>query len=138
MCTYDGAPAFVLAGADVVVVGYFSAREREFAALMDAGAGAVAAAGGRVVGRIVRRRGVSGGGAAKMGLPYSSRTLLSYGKVREVAELCERTGADAAVFLTALTARQRRALMKILGCPVVSSQDAEDAKAVERGKGAGR
>ncbi|MFF1919946.1 hypothetical protein ACFVW8_05150 [Streptomyces sp. NPDC058221] len=112
-----------VAGADVVVVGYFSAKEKGFASLMDAAVADVTALGGRVVGRIVQRRGVSGGGAGKMGLPYSSRTLMSYGKVREVAETCARTDADAAVFLTVpavLTERQRRVLTAVLGCPAVS------------------
>ncbi|MFD0020360.1 hypothetical protein [Streptomyces sp. NPDC058382] len=116
-----GSPA--VAGADVVVVGYFSAKQKDFADLMDSAVADVTALGGRVVGRIVQRRGVSGGGAEKMGLPYSSRTLMSYGKVREAAELCARTDADVAVFLTvpsSLTERQRRVLAVLLGCPVVS------------------
>ncbi|WP_323181343.1 hypothetical protein [Streptomyces sp. NBC_00154] len=59
-----------------------------------------------------------------MALPYSSRTLLSYGKVRETAALCEQTDADAAVFLSPLTGRQRRALTRMLGCSAVSLADA--------------
>ncbi|MFB9511556.1 hypothetical protein ACFFS2_40955 [Streptomyces aurantiacus] len=120
----DGAvPAgtgFVLAGADVLVAGYFSAKQKDFAALMDAAATALTARGARVVGLIVQRRGVSNGGAGKMGLPYSSRTLMSYGKVREVAALCERSGADAVVFLNDLTPRQYVALSRSFGCPAVS------------------
>ncbi|KOU22565.1 hypothetical protein ADK51_19945 [Streptomyces sp. WM6368] len=79
--------------------------------------------GVRVVGRIVQRRGVSDGGVKKMALPFSSRTLLSYGKVREVAALCEQTDADAALFLSTLTERQRRVLTGMLGCPAVSLAD---------------
>lgn len=103
-----------------MIVGYFSGKEKDFDQRMDAAADAVTAAGARVVGRIVQRRGVSGGGVRKMGLPYSSRTLMSYGKIREAAGLCERTGADAAVFLAALTGRQRRTLTSVLGCPAVA------------------
>ncbi|WP_247706128.1 hypothetical protein [Streptomyces liliiviolaceus] len=115
--------AFAVEGADVVLVGYFSGRQKDFAASMDAAARALTERGARVVGRIVQRRGVSAGGVGKMTLPYSSRTLLSYGKVRETAELCARTEADAAVFLTPLTERQRHVLPRLLGRPAVSLAD---------------
>ncbi|MET7488961.1 hypothetical protein [Streptomyces sp. NPDC005538] len=55
-----------------------------------------------------------------MGLPYSSRTLLSYGKVREVAQACDRADADAVIFLASLTERQQRTLTDMLGRPAVS------------------
>ncbi|MGW5867092.1 hypothetical protein ACWFRJ_33570 [Streptomyces sp. NPDC055239] len=116
------APAMV-EGADVVLVGYFSGKQKDFAVLMDTAAQQATEHGVRVVGRIVQRRGVSDGGARKMPLPYSSRTLLSYGKVREVAALCEQTNADAALFLSTLTERQRRVLTEMLGCPAVSLAD---------------
>jgi 50S ribosomal subunit-associated GTPase HflX len=108
----------------VVIVGYFSGKQRDWAALMDAAARALEERGARVVGRIVQRRGVSAGGVKKMALPYSSRTLLTYGKVREAATLRERTNADAAVFVGDLTQRQRRVLTGMLGCPAVSLADA--------------
>jgi 50S ribosomal subunit-associated GTPase HflX len=109
-----------LAGADVVIVGYFSAKVKDFVALMDSAAEELTARGAQVVGRIVQRRGVSDGGVRKMDLPYSSRTLLSRGKVREVAAACERADADVAVFVASLTAHQRRVLTAILGCPAIS------------------
>ncbi|MFJ7125882.1 hypothetical protein [Streptomyces sp. NPDC098101] len=112
-------PPFDVVGADVVLVGYFSARQRDFAALMDAAAAGLAARGARVVARAVQRRGVSHGGARKMSLPFSSRTLLSGGKVHEVAEIRERAEADAVVFLNRLTAHQRLSLRGLFGCPVV-------------------
>ncbi|MFE7097800.1 hypothetical protein [Streptomyces erythrochromogenes] len=118
-----GPTALVVAGADVVVVGFFSVKQKDFAALMDAAAAALTARGARVVGRIVQRRGVSDGGVARMSRPFSSRTVLRYGKVREAADLCERTAADAAVFLTPLTERQRRVLTAMLGRPAVSLAD---------------
>ncbi len=107
----------------MVVVGYFSAKERDFGTAMASAAAELAARGARVVGQIVQRRGVSDGGARKMGLPFSSRTLLSYGKVREVAEACEQADADAAIFVVTLTERQRRTLTTMLGCPAVSLSD---------------
>ncbi|MFJ5214933.1 hypothetical protein ACIP98_09470 [Streptomyces sp. NPDC088354] len=107
-------------GADVVVVGYFSAKEKDFVTLMNSAATGLAVRGARVVGQIVQRRGVSDGGVQKMALPFSSRTLLSHGKVLEVAEACERADADAAVFVAALSGRQQRALTALLGCPAVS------------------
>ncbi|WP_406472235.1 hypothetical protein [Streptomyces sp. NBC_01615] len=120
---HQDAPALTVAGADVVLVGYFSAKQKDFAALMDSAAAEMTARGARVVGRITQRRGVSGGGVKKMALPYSSRTLLSRGKAREAAEVCERTDADAAVFLTPLTSltdHQVRVLATLFGCSVVS------------------
>ncbi|WP_254047250.1 hypothetical protein [Streptomyces aureus] len=114
-------------GARVVLVGYFSAKERNFGALMDSAAVDLAARGARIVGRFVQRRGVSDGGVAKMGLPFSSRTLLRSGKVREVAAACEEARADAAVFVAPLTEPQRRALTVLLGCPTLSLVEALDA-----------
>ncbi len=107
-----------------MIVGYFSGKQKDFGALMDTAAQELGTRGARVVGRIVQRRGVSDGGAEKMALPYSSRTLLTYGKVREAAVLCERTNADAAVFVGCLTQRQRHALTGMLGCSAVSLADA--------------
>jgi 50S ribosomal subunit-associated GTPase HflX len=108
---------------EVVIVGYFSGREKDHAAQMDAAARELSALGARVVGRIAQRRGVSRGGARKMGLPLSPRTLLGGGKAREAAALRERTGADAAVFLSPLSPQQRRVLTELLGCPVLSLAD---------------
>lgn len=113
-----GSPVAV-AGARVVVVGYFSAKEKKHVALMDAADAELTACGARVVGRIVQRRGVSSGGVRKMPLPYSSRTLLSSGKIREVAETCEESDADVVVFVAALTEHQQRVLTGLLGRPVM-------------------
>ncbi|MFG3309993.1 hypothetical protein [Streptomyces wuyuanensis] len=110
-------------GADVVLVGYFSAKQKDFDALMASAATELAAHGARVVVQIVQRRGVSDGGVQKMGLPYSSRTLLSYGKVREVAQACDQVKADAVIFLATLTERQQRTLTDLLGRPALSLAD---------------
>lgn len=64
-----------------------------------------------------------------MGSPYSSGTVLSSGKVREAVELCERTGADAVVFVTPLTEHQRRVLTGIFARPAASLADALRAHA---------
>jgi 50S ribosomal subunit-associated GTPase HflX len=103
-----------------VIVGYFSARQKDLSVRMEAAAADLTARGARVVGRVVQRRGVSNGGVRRMTLPYSSRTLLSSGKAREVAALCEESGADAVIFLNALTEHQRRVLTEAFGCPAVS------------------
>ncbi|MFK0285128.1 hypothetical protein ACIQVL_32310 [Streptomyces sp. NPDC090499] len=113
-----------VADADVVLVGCFSAKQKDFETVMASAAAELAARGARVVARIVQRRGVSDGGVRKTGLPFSSRTLLRYGKVREVAQVCDRAGADAVIFVTALTERQRRTLTELLGRPAVSLSDA--------------
>ena len=116
-----------MAGANVMIVGYFSAKEKSYVALMDAAASELTARGARIVGRTVQRRGVSGGGVKKMALPYSSRTLLSSGKVREVAAACEGADADVVVFVAALTGHQQRVLTGILGRPTVSLSETRAA-----------
>ncbi|MGW7264450.1 HflX-like GTP-binding protein [Streptomyces sp. NPDC054842] len=110
-------------GADVVLVGYFSAKQKDFETLMASAAGELAARGARVGVQMVQRRGVSAGGVQRMGLPYSSRTLLSYGKVREVAQACDQANADAVIFVASLTERQQRTLTGLLGRPAVSLSD---------------
>ncbi|WP_406192370.1 hypothetical protein OH807_00810 [Kitasatospora sp. NBC_01560] len=114
---------FTAVGADVVLVGYFSAKQKDFETLMASASTELAARGARVVVQMVQRRGVSDGGVQKMGLPYSSRTLLSYGKVREVAQACDQANADAVIFVASLTERQQRALTDMLGRPAVSLSD---------------
>ncbi|MFF2041086.1 hypothetical protein ACFVVX_11700 [Kitasatospora sp. NPDC058170] len=114
---------FTAVGADVVLVGYFSAKQKDFETLMASAATELAARGARVVVQMVQRRGVSDGGVQKMGLPYSSRTLLSHGKVREVAQACDQADADAVIFVASLTERQQRALTDMLGRPAVSLSD---------------
>ena len=116
--------------ADVLIAGLFSAKRKDHAALMDDLAAEVTELGGRVVRRFVQRRGVSGGkkgrapgGQANMDQPYSSRTLMSTGKVREIAEARTETQAVAVVFANQLTSRQRTALTHILGCPALSRSD---------------
>ncbi len=83
----------------------------------------LAAHSARVVAQIVQRRGVSDGGVRKMSLPCSSRTLLSRGKVREVAQACDQANADAVIFVASLTEHQRRTLTDMLGRPAVSLSD---------------
>ncbi|MFD3891223.1 hypothetical protein [Streptomyces sp. enrichment culture] len=70
-----------------------------------------------------QRRGVSDGGVRKMSLPFSSRTLLRQGKVREVAHAADRTDADAVVFTNSLTEHQRLSLTALLGRPAVGLAD---------------
>ncbi len=113
----------MLAGVDVALVGLFSARDREFGAKLDVLAAAVEAYGGQVVSRHVQRRGVSHGGAAKMALPFSRRTLLSPGKAREVAQACRTTEVAVAVFANPLTEHQQAVLSEMFGCLVFSGED---------------
>ncbi len=58
-----------------------------------------------------------------MDRPYSSRTLMSTGKVREIAAVRVETHTRAVVFANELTARQRAVLSELLGCPVFSYGD---------------
>ena len=106
-----------------MLVGLFSAKDKEVDAKLDLLAARVEALGGRVVGRHIQRRGVSRGGARKMASPLSRRTLLSSGKVREVADACRAAGVAVAVFVNPLTEHQRTVLGDMFGCPVVSGDD---------------
>ena len=119
----SGPPISVLAGADVVLVGLFSAKEREFGLKLELLATAVEAHGGRVVSQHFQRRGVSHGGAAKMTEAFSRRTLLSPGKAREIAQACRAAKADVAVFVNPLTNHQRAVLGDLFGCLVISGED---------------
>ncbi|GAA2145336.1 HflX-like GTP-binding protein [Actinomadura napierensis] len=100
--------------------------------------------GGRVVEQFVQRRGVSGnkkgrapGGKANMDRPYSSRTLMSTGKVDEIAAVRVETDAKAVVFANELTTRQRAVLAELLGCPVFSHGDLCTPKTTDLPNGAG-
>lgn len=127
-----------LDGADVVVVGLFSAKDRDWEEQLDDLAALVGAHGGRVVGRHRQRRGASDrwrqrpGGAARMSQPFSRRTLLSGGKVREVAAAVRAVHADAVVFVNALTSVQRTVLTGALGCVVFSRDDILDGPGTAR------
>ncbi|AEV85621.1 hypothetical protein ACWT_4599 [Actinoplanes sp. SE50] len=118
-----------LDGADVVLIGLFSAREKRYETTLDEIAALVEARGGRVVARYVQRRGASDrwkrrpGGSRRMSQPFSRRTLLTHGKVREIARACAEADIDAAVFVNTLTHRQRSVLAGILGCLIVSGDD---------------
>ncbi|GAA2650478.1 HflX-like GTP-binding protein [Paractinoplanes durhamensis] len=118
-----------LDGADVVIVGLFSAKEKDFELRLDRLAALVEACGGRVVGRHVQRRGASDrwkerpGGAARMSEPFSRRTLLTEGKVREIAEACRAADIDAVAFVNTLTPVQQTVLTELLGRPVFSGTE---------------
>ncbi|NUS55659.1 MAG: hypothetical protein HOV66_12510 [Streptomycetaceae bacterium] len=107
----------------VVLVGLFSARDRDYEARLDAIAARVEALGGRVVGRFAQRRGVSHGGVRLMGRPLSRRFVVGPGKVREIAAACAERDADGVVFANDLDAYHRRWLYQALGVPVLSEAD---------------
>lgn len=118
-----------LDGADVVLIGLFSAKEKQYEARLDEFAALVEARGGRVVARYVQRRGASDrwkrrpGGSLRMSEPFSRRTLLTHGKLREIAQACREANIDATVFVNTLTHRQRSVLSEILGCLILSGED---------------
>lgn len=109
-----------VAGADIVVVGFFSAREPDYATRMDDAANAVATLGGRVVATFTQRRGVSAGGVRLMARPFSPRTLFSAGKVGEIATACAELAADAVVVVNQLTPHQRAVLTEAFGRSTIS------------------
>lgn len=107
-----------LDGTNVVLIGYFSAKVKDYAAIMDSAAAELTLRGAQIIERFVQRRGVSDGGVEKMDLPFSSRTLLSPGKVSEIAAACQT--ADLVVLIASPTGHQQRNLTAMLGCPVLS------------------
>jgi 50S ribosomal subunit-associated GTPase HflX len=119
----------VLAGADVLIVGLFSAKQKDYEAVIDAIATLATARGAHVLDRIVQRRGVSDGGVAVMARPFSRRTLLRAGKVREIAHRCQADQIGAVIVVNPLTNRQRHILEEQLGCPVLTRTDLEPAAA---------
>ncbi|MFJ5552201.1 hypothetical protein [Streptomyces sp. NPDC093225] len=128
----------LVAGAGVVLVGFFSGKQKDFATLMDAAEADLTSRGIRVLGRAVQRRGVQDGGVRNMSRPLSRRTVIRSGKAREVAALREATGAQAVVFLHPLTEHQRRVLSDLFGCPVVSLSTATGSAPPPDGDGPGR
>jgi 50S ribosomal subunit-associated GTPase HflX len=108
-------------GAKVLLVGYFSAKDDQYEGAMAALAARVSAAGAQVVRQFVQRRGVSRGGVRQMVLPLSRRTLISAGKVHEIALVRQETGASAVIFLNTLTDHQRAALEDAFGCQVLTA-----------------
>jgi hypothetical protein len=120
----------VLDEAEVLIAGLFSSKRKDHADLMNGLAAEVTAMSAQIVGRLVQRRGISGnkkgrspGGKANMERPYSSRTLVSNGKLREIAAARVNSNASAVVFFNELTTRQRTVLTEVLGCPVFSRTD---------------
>lgn len=114
-----------LVGTDTLIAGLFSAKEKGYEAVMEATADLATARGARVLGRIVQRRGVSDGGVAAMTRPFSRRTLLTGGKIREIAQRCRADQIGAVVFVNALTDRQRWILEAEFCCPVLSRAELE-------------
>ncbi|MCB5163966.1 hypothetical protein LG634_03830 [Streptomyces bambusae] len=110
----------LVAGAGVVLVGFFSVKQKDHAALMTAAEADLASRGVRVLARAVQRRGASDGGVRNMSRPFSPRTLIRMGKAREVAAAREEAGADAVVFVNPLTEHQRGVLSDLFGCPAIS------------------
>jgi 50S ribosomal subunit-associated GTPase HflX len=114
-----------LAGTDILIAGLFSARQKDYEAVLEATAALATARGARVVGRIVQRRGVSDGGVAVMGRPFSRQALFGAGKVREIAQRCQDDRIGAVVLVNAITDHQRLILEERFGCPVLSHTELE-------------
>ncbi len=58
-----------------------------------------------------------------MSRPFSRRTLLTNGKIREIAEACRTSDIEAAIFVNILTRIQRTVLADILGCLIFDADD---------------
>lgn len=111
----------------VVLVGLFSAKDRDYQDRLDALQARVAALGGQVLDRFVQRRGVSDGGVRLMSAPLSRRFLIGPGKLDEIAATCSSKNVDAVVFINDLSEYQRRWLSTRLGRPVLTQTDLDQA-----------
>ncbi|WP_405113217.1 hypothetical protein OG559_05825 [Micromonospora sp. NBC_01405] len=111
----------------VVLVGLFSAKDREYQDRLDALEAQVTALGGRVLGRFVQRRGVSDGGVRLMTAPLSRRFLIGPGKLDEIAATCSSKHVDAVVFINDLSGYQRRWLSTRLGRSVLTQADLDQS-----------
>lgn len=107
----------------VVLVGLFSAKDRDYQDRLDALQAQVIALGAQVVDRFVQRRGVSDGGVRLMSAPLSRRFLIGPGKLDEIASTCSSKSVDAVVFSNDLSDYQRRWLSARLGRPVLTRAD---------------
>jgi 50S ribosomal subunit-associated GTPase HflX len=112
-------PAVELAGQRVIVAGLFSANLAQYEWFMSELTLAVEGHGALVVAMFVQRRGASDGGVRRMHDPYSRRTLMTMGKIREMAAAREALEATALVFHNPVTEQQRAVLSLLLGCPVL-------------------
>jgi hypothetical protein len=113
----------VIVGRTVVLVGLFSAKDRDYRDRLDALQARVTALGGAVLDRFVQRRGVSYGGVRLMSAPLSRRFLIGSGKLEEIATTCSNRNVDAVVFVNDLSGYQRRWLTTRLGRPVLTQAD---------------
>ncbi|WP_155370225.1 HflX-like GTP-binding protein [Catellatospora vulcania] len=107
----------------VILVGLFSAKERDHQSRLDALQARVIALGGQVLDRFVQRRSVSDGGVRLMSAPLSRRFLIRPGKLAEIAATCASKNIDAVVFINDLSDYQRRWLADRLERPVLTQAD---------------
>ncbi|MBV1855776.1 hypothetical protein [Catellatospora tritici] len=113
----------VTASRSVILVGLFSAKDRDYQDRLDALQARVTALGGQVLDRFVQRRGISDGGVRLMSAPLSRRFLIGPGKLEEIATACSSKDVDAVVFINDLSGYQRRWLSTRLGRPVLTQTD---------------
>jgi 50S ribosomal subunit-associated GTPase HflX len=80
--------------------------------------------GGKVVGKLLQRRGVSrskmAGGAKKLNQPLDSSTFIGKGKADELKEICNKTKSDTVVFINKLKKTQIEKLSLLTDCEVIS------------------
>ncbi len=111
--------AVELAGQRVIVAGLFSANVAQYEWFMNELTHTVESHRALVVAMFVQRRGASNGGVRRMHDPYSRRTLMTMGKIREIAAAREALEATAVVFHNPVTEQQRAVLSRLLGCSVL-------------------
>ena len=112
-----------LAGRKILLAALLSAKVKEPEAEMAAHAASIVSKGGIVVGSVLQRRGVSRskqpGRSRRMDRPMDPATYFGTGKVQEIAELRQATGAELVVICAKLSPSQFANLERIIDCPVL-------------------
>lgn len=106
----------------MIVAGLFSAKEAEPQSLLRILSDQVEIEGGKVIGTVLQRKGVSHGGARHMGTAISPATHLGTGKAKELAALSKKEGADLILFWNELSGTQTRNLEKLCDAVVRDRQ----------------
>lgn len=79
--------------------------------------------GGKVVGKIIQRKGISrsksAGGSKRLNDPMHPATFMGKGKIHELRELYVKTEADFIIFLNKLSISQIRRLESMINCIII-------------------
>jgi hypothetical protein len=110
-----------------IFAGLFSGKDKEYESKINLACAKIKSLGGILMGCIIQRRGVSRskkpGGSKRMGESLNAKYIFSTGKIRELIELVNSSGADMLIFYNSLNKTQRSVLRHISQCEVYSFLD---------------